>query len=157
MRVQASVSRALILAARQADRSDIESARALLGELTALQESAEAAWLSDSGRADQAALTLLALYHAAQAAVVVVGYLLDGEVQGSRGQTLNVANELQVLLSKAYQYAELSSDPELMTWCRSVALIAVKLRSDSIWSNGLNITEKIDALIQLGVASENGK
>ncbi|HEY0013243.1 MAG TPA: DEAD/DEAH box helicase [Allosphingosinicella sp.] len=148
LRVQAAVSRALVLTARQRDRDDIESARAVIGELAALQAETDRAWLADAAREDQAALTLLSLYHAAQATVVIVTYLLEGGVRGRRGRMLNVATELEVLLNKAHQYAELSSDPELMTWTRSVALIAAKLRSDSIWSNGLNITQKIDALIR---------
>jgi helicase len=148
LRIQSAVTRALILTARQRDRDDIEAARAAVGELSALQAETDREWLADAPRKDQAALTLLSLYHAAQATVVVVSYLLEGEVRGRRGQTLNIATELEVLLNKAHQYAELSSDPELMTWTRSVALIAAKLRSDSIWSNGLNINEKIDSLIR---------
>jgi len=148
LRLQAAVSRALILTARQADREDIEAARTVVSGLAELQAETDRAWLAAATRADQAALTLLSLYHAAQSTVVIVSYLLEGEVRGRRGQVLNVATELEVLLNKAHQYAELSSDPELMTWTRSVALIAVKLRSDSIWSNGLNITQKIDTLIR---------
>lgn len=148
LRVQATVSRALILTARQRDRHDIEAARAMIDKLAELQAGADRNWLAEAPREDQAALTLLALYHAAHATVAIVSYLLDGEVRGTRGQTLNVQTELEMLLNKAHQYAELSSDPELMTWTRSIALIAAKLRSDSIWSNGLNITQKIDALIR---------
>ena len=59
-------------------------------------------------REDQAALTLLSLYHAAQATIVIISYLLDGEVRGRRGQILNPATELEVLLNKAHEYAELS-------------------------------------------------
>jgi hypothetical protein len=148
LRVQQTVSRALVLTARQRDRHDIEAARGLVDKLAELQAGADREWLAEAPREGQAALTLLALYHAAHATIVIVGYLLDGEVRGRRGQTLDVRTELEVLLNKSHQYAELSSDPELMTWTRSIALIAAKLRSDSIWSNGLNITQKIDALIK---------
>lgn len=147
-RVQAAVSIALVQAARQKGRDDIEGARTRVAELSALQQSLERQWLEDGAGDDRAALTLLSLYHAAQAVVVLVTYLLNGEFRGARGQVVQVQNELQVLLNKAHQYAELASDPELMTWTRSVSLVAGKLRSDSIWSNGLNITEKIDALIR---------
>lgn len=148
LRVQAAVTHALILTARQRDRHDVEAAKAVVAQLSAIQAETDREWLASAPREDQAALTLLSLYHAAQATVVIVSYLLEGEVRGRRGQMLNAATELEVLLNKAHQYAELSSDPELMTWTRSVALIVAKLRSDSIWSNGLNITEKIDSLMR---------
>ncbi|MEC7951641.1 MAG: DEAD/DEAH box helicase [Pseudomonadota bacterium] len=148
LRVQTAVMRTLILTARQRDRDDILSAQTVVEQLSALQAETDREWLVRAPREDQAALTLLSLYHAAQATIVIISYLLDGEVRGRRGQILNPATELEVLLNKAHEYAELSSDPELMTWTRSVALIVAKLRSDSIWSNGLNITDKIDSLIR---------
>jgi hypothetical protein len=147
-RVQATVSLALVQAARQQGRADIENARAQVNALSALQSEVEQEWLDADAVDDRSALSLLALYHAAQAVIVVVGFLLDGEFRGTRGQVVHVQNELQVLLSKAHQYAELASDPELMTWTRSVGLVVARLRSDSIWSNGLNISEKIDALVR---------
>lgn len=148
VRVQATVSAALIIAARQSGRSDIESARVRIKELSNLQKLVEPSWLKASDDNNRASLTLLSLYHAAQAVIVLVTYLLDGEFRGSRGQIVRIHNEMEVLFNKSHQYADLASDPELVTWTRSVALIATKLRSDSIWSNGLNINEKIDALVR---------
>lgn len=147
-RVQNSVSKALILIARQSERADIEGAKRGIEELRGLQKNVEENWLNETERAAQSALSLLALYHAAQATIVLTNYVLIGTYTGPRGRVVNVGTELQTLLRKGYEYANLSSDPELITWIKSVALIVTKLRSDSIWASGYNINQKIDQLVR---------
>jgi hypothetical protein len=147
-RVQHSITRALILIARQSGRADIEDARRCVDELRGLQSAMERTLLDSTDRREQTALSLLALYHAAQATIVLTDYVLAGQFIGSRGRPVNVVTELQTLLRKAHEYAELSSDPELMTWTKSVTIIVSKLRSDSIWATGSNINQKTDALVR---------
>ncbi len=147
-RVQEVVSSALILIARQAGRQDIENARRRIAELRSLQGKLEQELLGQSDQPQRSALTLLALYHAGQATLVLSDYVLAGQVVSNTGRSVNVVTELQTLMRKAREYAVLSSDPELMTWTTSVALIAGKLRSDSIWTRGSNINEKTDALVR---------
>lgn len=153
--VQDAVSRALILIARQSGRDDIAQARQRVEELRRLQNEMEASLLGSTDQPQRSALTLLALYHAGQATIVLTDYVLSGQFIGSKGRAVNVITELQTLIQKAHEYAVLSSDPELMTWITSVALIAGKLRSDSIWASGSNINEKTDALVR-AVSSRDG-
>ncbi|TIR30260.1 MAG: hypothetical protein E5X64_16130, partial [Mesorhizobium sp.] len=77
-RVRETVSRALMLVARQVGRNDVERARRRVDELRELQRSVEGDWLSDAERPEQSALELLALYHCAQATIVIADYVLDG-------------------------------------------------------------------------------
>lgn len=147
-RVRDVISKALILVARQDDRSDIENAMSYIDQLKSLQKNKELSWLDEAQKPDQSALNLLALYHAAQATVVVTQYVLTGVYSDSRGRGIDVSIELRTLLSKAREYADVTSDPELSTWIKSVSLIISKLRSDSIWASGYNINEKIDQLVQ---------
>ncbi|NNH83559.1 DEAD/DEAH box helicase [Rhizobium laguerreae] len=147
-RVQETVSRALVLVARQAGRSDIDGAMARVQELSALQKTVEEDWLDTADRSDQSALGLLGLYHAAQATIVLTDYVLTGEYRGVRGRPVNVQTELSVLMGKAFEYAELSADPELTTWIKSIGMIIAKLRADTVWANGFNISQSIDALIR---------
>mgnify|MGYP006894111317 CR=1 FL=1 len=147
-RIQDTVSRALILIARQSGRADIENAMQYVEEIRNLQKDLEKDWLSETHNVEQSALSLLALYHTAQAAIVLTHYVLTGVYTGARGQSVNVGTELQTLLRKSFEYANLTSDPELITWIRSVTLIITKLRSDSIWASGYNINQKIDQLVQ---------
>ncbi|MES0881806.1 DEAD/DEAH box helicase [Roseibium sp. SCP14] len=143
-----TVSRALMLVARQSGRVDVQEARNRIDELRALQKAVEGDWLVEAERPQQSALELLALYHCAQAAIVLADYVLDGTYVGSRGRAVNVGTELRTLLRKSGEYADMSSEPGLMTWTKSVSLIIEKLRSDSIWTNGLNINSKIDQLVK---------
>lgn len=147
-RVREAVSRALMLVARQSGREDVENARARLDEIRALQRAVEGNWLQEAERPQQSALELLALYHCAQATIVLCHYVLDGAFVGSKGRTVNVGNELDTLLNKSHEYAQLGSDPGLVTWTRSVSLMIDKLRADAIWTRGLNISQKIDELIR---------
>ncbi|EAV44218.1 hypothetical protein SIAM614_15505 [Stappia aggregata IAM 12614] len=147
-RVQDTVSRALVLVARQGGKPDIESALARVQELSELQRTVEEDWLQSSERSEESALSLLGLYHAAQATIVVTNYVLTGEYRGIKGRPINVQTELSVLMSRAHEYAELSADPELMTWIKSVGMIIAKLRADTVWANGFNISQSIDALIR---------
>ncbi|AGS25654.1 DEAD/DEAH box helicase [Rhizobium etli] len=147
-RVQETVSRALVLAARQGGKADIDSALARVQELSELQRTVEEDWLQSSDRSEESALSLLGLYHAAQATIVVTSYVLTGEYRGVKGRPVNVQTELSVLMSKAFEYAELSADPELMTWIKSVGMIIAKLRADTVWANGFNISQSIDTLIR---------
>lgn len=155
LKVQDAVSRALIMIARQSGREDIFRARELVEELRRLQSGMEAGLLGATNQPQRSALTLLALYHAGQATIVLTDYVLSGQFIGAKGRAVNVITELQTLVRKAHEYAVLSSDPELMTWITSVALIAGKLRSDSIWATGANINEKTDALVR-AVSSREG-
>lgn len=147
-RVQDTISRALVLAARQGGKPDIDSALARVQELSELQRTVEEDWLQTSDRSEESALSLLGLYHAAQATIVVTNYVLTGEYRGVKGRPVNVQTELSVLMSKAFEYAELSADPELMTWIKSVGMIIAKLRADTVWANGFNISQSIDTLIR---------
>lgn len=147
-RVRDAVSRALMLVARQSGRQDVEIARGRLDELKSLQGSVESDWLGDAERPQQSALELLALYHCAQATIVLCHYVLDGTFFGPKGRSVNVGTELKTLLGKSAEYADLSSDPGLMTWTKSVTLMIEKLRSDAIWTRGLNISQKIDQLVR---------
>lgn len=156
LQVQNAVSRALILIARQSGRDDVEKARQRIDELRLLQSEMEASLLKISGHPQRSALTLLALYHAGQATIVLTDYVLTGQVIGTKGRAVNVVTELQTLLQKAHEYAVLSSDPELVTWITSVALLAGKLRSDSIWASGSNINEKTDALVRAFSSRDGG-
>lgn len=147
-RVREAVSRALMLVARQSGREDVENARKRLNELRDLQRSVEVDWLEEAERPQQSALELLALYHCAQATIVLSDYVLDGAFVGTKGRAVNVGTELRTLLRKSGEYADLSSEPGLMTWTRSVALMIHKLRADSIWASGFNINDKIDQLVR---------
>lgn len=147
-RVRETVSRALMLVARQSGRDDVEKARRCLDELRKLQRSVEIDWLEEAERPQQSALELLALYHCAQATIVLSNYVLDGAFIGAKGRAVNVGTELRTLLQKSGEYADLSSEPGLMTWTKSVALMIEKLRADSIWASGLNINQKIDQLVR---------
>ncbi|ANL76413.1 DEAD/DEAH box type DNA/RNA helicase protein (plasmid) [Rhizobium phaseoli] len=148
VKVQEIISRALILIARQSSREDVEKARRCIDDLRQLQGKMDEAILASTDQPQRSALTLLSLYHAGQATIVLTDYVLNGQFVGTRGRPVNVMTELQTLVRKAHEYAVLSSDPELMTWIISVSLISGKLRDDSIWANGSNINEKIDALVR---------
>lgn len=155
LQVQDAVSKALIMIARQSGRDDVHQARQRVEELRRLQSAMEPSLLAATGESQRSALTLLALYHAGQATIVLTDYVLSGQFIGTKGRAVNVITELQTLVLKAHEYAVLSSDPELMTWITSVALIVGKLRSDSIWASGSNINEKTDALVR-AVSNRDG-
>jgi helicase len=147
-RVQDTVSRALLLIVRQAFRSDLDLAQRYVTNLEKLQAEAESAWLREATHPAQTALSLLALYHCAQATSVLSRYVAEGELPPGTGHSANVRNELRVLLGKAEEYANLSSDPELVTWTRSVIIVSLAAVADSIWDNGRNITATIDKLLK---------
>lgn len=155
LQVQFEISRALILIARQSGRADVQDARRCVDTLRELQASMEKSMLDGTDRREQVALSLLALYHTAQATIVLTDFVLTGRFIGNRGRPVNVVTELQTLLRKAREYADLSSDPGLMTWTKSVMLTAGKLRSDSIWATGANINQKTDELVRV-VSNRDG-
>lgn len=145
--VQETVTLALLLIVRQSGQSDLAHAEEHAHRLGVMQADAEGGWLAQSTHPSQTALTLLALYHCAQAVVVLTRYLADGEFVTTAGRPANARNELRVLLGKADEYAALSSDPELIAWVRSVAVVTFAALSDSIWDNGRNISATIDKLL----------
>lgn len=155
LRVQLEISRALILIARQSGRADVHDARRCVDALREFQATMDKTTLERTDRREQVALSLLALYHAAQATIVLTDFVLTGRFINNRDHAVNVVTELQTLLRKAHEYADLSSDPELMTWTKTVMLTAGKLRSDSIWTTGANINRKTDELVRV-VTSRDG-
>ncbi len=141
------IFQAIYLLARQDGRKDVAEAVSLLSSLRKLQSDKEKAWLAGRGNKEQSALSLLALYHTSSAADTLARYLVGGVVTTPTGKSGNISNELAVLTSKAAEYAELSSDPELVSWVRCAASSILQLRSDAIWSNAKNINGLIDQFI----------
>jgi hypothetical protein len=154
-RVQNTVSRALVLVARQSGRDDVKNASLRIEELRDLQKTVEANWIKENSQCELSALSLLSLYHSAQATIVLTDYILEGTYINKLGKPLNVGNELATLLRKSQEYADLTSDPELTTWTRAVSVFIDRLRSDSIWANGYNINQKIDSLVQSASKRDN--
>jgi hypothetical protein len=82
-------------------------------------------------------------------------YLSKGVITTPLGREGNIENELSVLIGKSEKYAELTSDPELLNFVKTVKITINKLRSDTIWSNTKNINEIIDNF--LSSLTQNGR
>jgi len=145
--VRASIARSIFLLARQSSSLDIEMAGVTLSKIRSKQVECERVWLEGKDNKEQSALSLLSLYHVSAAADTLASYLLSGEVKTASGRPASAQNELSVLIGKADEYAELSSDPELIAWVKSAASAIFSLRSDAIWSNAKNINDLIDKFI----------
>ncbi|UIY40815.1 DEAD/DEAH box helicase [Methylobacterium radiotolerans] len=141
------VSGALLLAARQSGELDFTSAKAAVAKLRTQQKSRELPWLEGCRNRQQASLSLLAIYHSAQAVTALISYIEVGKVQTPSGRPAAAANEMAVLLGKADEYAQLSSDPELQNWVKCLGLTVSCLRSDAIWSNAQNISGIVDEFL----------
>lgn len=153
--VRSSISSAIFNLARQSSRSDIESALEILKSIRAMQSRNEQPWLSKRENKEQSALSLLSLYHLSSAVEALAGYLQYGLVSTPTGRTSSAENELNVLVGKAEQYADLSSDIELKSWVQAAAIAVSNIRSDTIWANAKNISGNIDKF--LGSLSRSGR
>lgn len=145
--VRRLVTQSIYLLARQRNASDINEAMDTLARLRLRQSECEQIWLEKKDNKEQSALSLLSLYHMSAAADTLANYLLSGEVRTAAGRVGSAQNELGVLTGKADEYAELSSDPELISWVKSAASAISNLRADAIWANAKNINDIIDKFI----------
>jgi helicase len=153
--VRDDVARALLFMARQGTRADLAASCSIVDRLSAIQQDRDSQWLASrngSGRRD--ALTLLGLYHLAQVAVRLSEYMLSGSVADATGERRDLEPELKRLLTRAQDYLDLAADPEASAWLQSVAVVAWRLYSDSIWktARGLypRMNELLDSLMAAG-------
>jgi hypothetical protein len=146
--VRNDVAKALLFMVRQGTLADVNEAHAVVDRLAAIQQDRDSQWLAGrngSGRRD--ALTLLGLYHLAQLAVRLCEYLLAGSVAGPSGERRDLEPEIRRLLTRAQDYLESAADPVTLSWLHSVAIVAWRLYSDSIWKTAQGLYPRMDELL----------
>ena len=145
-RVKSDISRALLLLIRQETREDVAAAGLVIQQLAADQQKLEGEWLHSQANPRRDAVSLLGLYHLAQAVIRLSEFLLAGSVETDGRAVTDFASELRRLLIRAEEYLSLSSDVDTRFWLNAVATTLWRLRSDSIWVTGKGISERLDKL-----------
>lgn len=147
-RVRSDISRALLLLIRQETREDVAMAGLVIQQLATDQQRLEVEWLHSQANPRRDAISLLGLYHLAQAVIRLSEFLLAGSVETDGRVVTDFAAELRRLLIRAEEYLSLSSDVDTRFWLNAVATTLWRLRSDSIWVTGKGISERLDKLLE---------
>ena len=146
--VREDIAMALLFMARQGSRTDLAESSAIVERLSVIQQERDSQWLDSrngSGRRD--ALTLLGLYHLAQVVVRLSEYMLSGSVADATGERRDLEPKLKRLLTRAQDYLDLAADPEASAWLQSVAVVAWRLYSDSIWKTAQGLYPRMNELL----------
>ncbi|MCA9250440.1 MAG: DEAD/DEAH box helicase [Phycisphaerales bacterium] len=146
-RVRGYVSVALVLIIRQDSRGDIEAGGRLLRELASFQRDIESGWLAERHSSRRDALTLLSLYHLAEATICTSEFLLGGSVTRDGRVVNDVLAELRRLLVRAEEFLTATGDEDARLWLTAAAVTLVSLRSASVWIQSRGISERIDRLL----------
>lgn len=147
-RVIKTITFALLVIIRQEDHNDIRLGGYLLQRLVADQKAYELDWLNTRSHPQRDAFSLLGLYHLSQALNRTAEYILSGSVETDGRRIRDFAPELRRLLVKSEEYISLSEDILLQQWLNITAIIIWFIRSNSIWTAGQGISERIDALLE---------
>lgn len=147
-RVRHQISLALLLLVRQDSHQDIATAFEAIDSLAEAQKQFESEWLAAQRSERRDALTLLGLYHLAQAVIRISEFLLSGSVRGD-GEIVvtDFAPELRRLMVRAEEYIGVAGDQETQFWVNGIAVVLWRLRTDSIWVEGKGISDRLDQLI----------
>jgi superfamily II DNA/RNA helicase len=144
---EAYVGFAVLLLVRQANHADVKAAADAISALIRLQKEQRQA---DSSASELAAsnLTVLSIYHLAQATIRTANYLSAGRANTEDERNTNFEPELRRLLLKAEEFMEAANAPEDLIWCRAIASILWTTFDESIWRQARGLSGSIDALIQ---------
>lgn len=145
--VRRDVSLALLYTVRQENHDDVALAGRIVIRLVERQKLIEAEWLENQVDPQRDALSLLGLYHLAQAVARMSEFLLVGSVETDGRIVTDFAPELRRLLVRAEEYIIYSNDLELHMWLSTIAVVLLQLRNDSIWVSGWGISERLDQLL----------
>ncbi len=147
VQVRANISSAILLLIAQDSRQDIQHAGKIINSLSQRQKNLEGDWLNKRISPDRDAITLLGLYHLAQATIRTSEFLLVGSVETHGEPSTDIGPELRRLLIRSDEYLTLSADIDTQFWLNSIAIILWRLRTDSIWVSSRGISPRINNLL----------
>lgn len=145
--VRRCINAALLLLIRQNTRDDVSLAGAMINTLASAQREMESNWLDRQPNTSRDALSLLGYYHLAQAVTRTSEFLLAGSVMDDGKLVYDIGAELRRLLIRADEYLGLSGDAESQTWVNLISALLWRMRTDSVWVSGRDISERINQLL----------
>jgi helicase len=140
------LSTALLALSKQSSVADIAYSKSKISALAEQQKTLEKAWLED--QPPRKAITLLSLYHIAQATLRTAEYMEAGFVSNEQGRNKNFEPELSQLLIRAEEFAQQSGDLDILHFIQSAGIITWKLFYNSIWRHIGGISDDLDEFIE---------